>query len=239
MSPELPKTADEFVALTPEELGLRMLKLLAKQEMQGVGALQLGNVAELIKQRYSAHPEVVEATYEAWAWLNGQALLYEPSNLIGPTSIRKLSRQARILAAATDPVRSHSTRTLSKASLHPVIRDDVWGHYHRGKFDTAVFEALKAVEIRVREAGGYAVKDLGVSLMRKAFDPEKGPLTDFTAESSEREARAALFAGAIGSCKNPGSHRKVDLSEPDEAAEIIMLANHLLRIVDDRAGLKP
>ncbi|RYF49072.1 MAG: hypothetical protein EOO38_08760, partial [Cytophagaceae bacterium] len=50
----------------------------------------------------------------------------------------------------------------------------------------------------------------------------------------ERHARSELFAGTIGSYKNPQSHRHVALSDPDETAELILLANHLLRIVDER-----
>jgi uncharacterized protein (TIGR02391 family) len=134
----------------------------------------------------------------------------------------------------SDPRRAFSARRIPKDALHPKIREDVWALYHRGKYDTALFEAMKAVEVAVRDGAGLTDKDIGTSLMRKAFDPETGVLTDMNAEKAEREARSHLFSGAIGSYKNPHSHRNVNLDDPNEAAEIIMLANHLLRIVDGR-----
>jgi uncharacterized protein (TIGR02391 family) len=82
----------------------------------------------------------------------------------------------------------------------------------RNDLDEAVFAAFKAVEEAVRRAGGFAASDIGVSLMRKAFDKNTGPLADMSHPAAERDALAHLFAGAIGLYKNPHSHRTVALT---------------------------
>ena len=116
--------------------------------------------------------------------------------------------------------------------LHPRIAQKVWASFLRGDYDTAVFQAFKEVEVRVREAGNFASTELGTDLMRKAFG-KNGPLADLAAPDAEKDAVAHLFAGAIGCYKNPNSHRNVS-TKADEAAEMIVMASHLLGIVDKR-----
>ncbi len=238
--------ADALLALEPDELGLRLLPVLATWRQPGAQLQPSQFIPSIVgsannpdyRGQYPSNrrAEIEQALREAWAWLEGQALLVYDPGWMGPHEIRKLSRRAQRLGADPDARRVLSFRRIPKESLHPNIREDVWELFHRGKYDTAVFEAMKAVEVAVREAAGYTDADHGVDMLARAFHEEKGPLRDPNMQPAERSARRSLFIGAFGSYKNPHSHRNIALDDPDETAELISLACHLLRIVDSRAA---
>ena len=239
---------DVLLGLSPEELGGRILFVIRRRQAShrshGAPDLSPHNLTLEFWQTYSLpsayqqkREEIDLAFAEAWGWLQAQGLIISLANVGKSPGWFRLSRRALAFQNITDFSRfATAARVLPKSQLHPRIANPVWMAFMRGEFDVAVFQAMKAVEVAVREASALPNGLLGVALMRKAFDPETGPLTDLQAEKGERESCSALFAGAIGSYKNPQSHRDVRLDNPCEAMEIIMMANHLLRIVDVRSG---
>ena len=122
--------------------------------------------------------------------------------------------------------------TLVPALLfHKTIAKKAYPALRREEYDTAVFRAFKAVEVQVRKLSKLPADLVGTALMRKAFDAKSGALTDLKAPMGEREALSHLFAGAIGCYKNPHSHRDVDLTF-NEAFEMLLVASHLLQVLD-------
>ena len=184
--------------------------------------------------------EVDRALMEAWAWLTNQGILIrEPSQ---PAPWFFVSRRGKKLKSPDEFESYKKASLLADRQLHPLITSEVYPAFLRGKYDTAIFEAFREVEVAVREAGNFGPDDYGTELMRIAFRPEKkgqqvtpGPLTDTQLPAAEQEAMANLFSGAIGLYKNPQSHRHVP-THAEDAAEVIVFASQLLRIVD---RLKP
>ncbi|MBK8725173.1 MAG: TIGR02391 family protein [Holophagaceae bacterium] len=231
---------DVLVGLAQEELAEIVLQL-AKEHRQNnlthpqVIATQINGTPDMINgypQNRRRQAEIALA--EAWNWLSVQGLLIPEPGTNGNNGWMLLSRRAEALLA-NNSFKSY-TRSLDfpKSLLHPSIADEVWIDLARGDLETAVFKSFRAVEISVRTAGRFADTEIGTQLMRKAFDKTTGPLTDNRQPEAEREALAHLFAGAIGSYKNPHSHRTVTINDRADAQEMVVLASHLLRIVESR-----
>jgi uncharacterized protein (TIGR02391 family) len=229
----------------PEDLAPVLLKVARDTLQNGMFLPQTVNdqltgntvLAAIQQPVYSFHERyrISPLLSEVWGWIEQHGLIAPAADINGRNGWKIFTRKGE--QAAADPAalrRMQAAAQFPKSLIHPAIADKVWRALMRDDLADAVFVAFRAVEEAVRDAGGFAPTDIGVPLMRKAFDKNTGPLSDLSHPEPEREALAHLFAGAIGSYKNPHSHRTVTLAELRDAQEQIVLASHLLRIVDSR-----
>lgn len=229
-----------LLALEPEELGAQILLLLRERRERTFSlAGILHDLRQMSDHGDTGYPrprmhEIERALTEAFCWLEAQVLIVPPDQENGRNGYRTLSRRGSNLKTEEDLRQFRMARQLNRDLLHPAIAEKVWLAFMRGDFADAVFTAMRTVEIAVREAAGFPEGDHGVPMIRRAFHKDTGPLRDLGQEEAEREALMHLFAGAVGSYKNPHSHRNVPMEDAGEATEIVTLASHLLRIVDAR-----
>ncbi|MHB0981026.1 MAG: TIGR02391 family protein [Thermoleophilia bacterium] len=116
--------------------------------------------------------------------------------------------------------------------VHPLIVKRSFKLLNDGQFESAVLQAFKTIETKIREKINAGPEDVGVKLVRRAFHAEAGPLTDQSLPMSEREALANYMAGAFGYYKNPCSHRDVDMDFLSAFGRIVV-ASDLLKIIEE------
>jgi len=175
---------------------------------------------------------------EAWSWLQSEGLL---ARALDSHHLFFITRRGAAIKRREDFDSYRKGSLLPKHQLHPLIANAVYPIFLSGKYDTAIFEAFRQVEMAVREAGFLKEEPYyGSDLMRVAFRPvgEKkgqvitpGPLADPRLPVAEQEAMAHMFAGAIGVFRNSTGHRNVG-NTAEGAAEVIISASMLLRIVE-------
>lgn len=229
----LPANPDDFLALSPEEVAEGLFAYL--RSLSGPTSpnrYSMGLPYPLEGYPPEQFERLSKAVMEAWMCL-------ERDGLVAPKPGSRddfyfITRRGMALAERGGWPQLRAARLLPRELLHPVIEREARPEFVRGDYESAVFKAFKAVEVAVRKAAELPNSSYGVPLMRKAFDPASGRLTDKSAEPAEREALGHLFAGAIGVFKNPPSHRYVNPEDPAAVVEEIMLASRLMRFVDER-----
>lgn len=115
--------------------------------------------------------------------------------------------------------------------VHPEIVRKSFKLLNDGQFESAVLQAFKTIETKIRKKISAEPENVGVKLIRKAFHPENGPLTDYALPKAEREAFCNYIAGAFGYYKNPCSHRDVEM-DFISAFDRIVVASDLLKIIE-------
>jgi uncharacterized protein (TIGR02391 family) len=230
---------DDLLALEPEELAGVLMEIIPSVSQSAgflFGAL-VQQVQLLDGSGYSRHreSEVMLAFAEALEWLRYNGLIVRNPGQSAEWFL--VTRRGQQLRTRADVEAFAKASTLPIRLLQPRLLQKVRHLFARGDWDVAVVQAFKEVEVSVRSACGWGDDEHGVQMMRKAFHTTMGPLTDKSLVVPEREAELALFAGAIGHAKNPGSHREVEMGR-ETAARLIVFASHLLDIVEARAAIR-
>jgi len=221
---------------TPAELGtlpIPDLALLVLADFQQRGGWNARNWHRENEQWHEEHlrtPGLENRLAEAWAWLEAHALVAARFDQSSPDARQVTSEGRRALELGL--ARLHAAVRL-EGELLPEL-EKARRQFLQGDYEEAVFAAFRTVEETVRRQASADLSDLGVKLMRRAFKPHGGPLTDPEAEVGEQDAMSNLFAGAIGVFKNPSSHRTVSYDDPTIAAQAVLFADLLLRIMARR-----
>jgi len=233
---------EDVLALTPEDFGGVIIELIPPLLQNGMfnPAALIAQVYQIVGPSYppGSRRAIELATAEAISWLVTLGLLVPEPGQPSP-GFYVPTRRARSLKTRTDVDAFRRGRILPSELLPMLFAEKVVPLFRRGDHDIAVFQAFKEVEVAVRttanaKGAGYSDSEVGTPMMRKAFHPDIGPLTDQSLVAAEREAEMHLFAAAIGHAKNPTSHRDVAITAL-EAARLSVFASHLFDIVERRA----
>lgn len=158
---------------------------------------------------------------------------------------RRVMRPDQVVGQQPDPDYSPTGNAppgrVVLSGLHEAIAEHAGGLYASGHYSQAIFEALKALEVRVRQQS--ASDAFGRELMDKAFkgDPPPVDLRHASGRSGddEQEGFRFIFMGAIQGIRNPKGHDLVHQDDPERALEYLALASLLFRRLDDAGGSDP
>lgn len=222
-----PLSVPETIDMPLERLALQVLENFQARN----GWLRRNWLLE-VGQELAGDPQHVAASRalaEAMEWLFSHGLMAH-NDADNKTFVTRMG----LVTLALGPERMRAIERLG-LDLHPTLSPSRH-QFEAGQFETAVFTAMREVEISVRDAAQLPARLVGTDAMRAAFGPGK-PLADPDALAAEEENLAHLYAGAMGVFRNSTGHRRVRFADVTTAAEVVIFADLLLRLLDQRIEL--
>lgn len=108
--------------------------------------------------------------------------------------------------------------------------------FRDGYYTQSVEEAFKCLNNTVKDKSGLTDQD-GFGLMQNAFSANSPvlKLNDFvtSSEKNEQLGYMNIFAGAMAGIRNPRAHEHGIDDQPEIALELLILANHLMRRLEE------
>jgi uncharacterized protein (TIGR02391 family) len=216
---------DVAVELPVDELALVVLAdLVATNEWNEYNYLNAASQ----DPRYRRQDGALQALAEGLTWLRSRGFIARKPGQSADAAIF-VTRAGH--AALKHGIGRVSAEHRLQEGLHPLIERRCRRQFLLGEYEQAVFVAMKAVEVRVRDLARLGDETTGVDLMNRGFGPN-GMLTDPDAVKGEQEGTRMLFAGAYATLRNPTGHRDIDYDDVAEAAEAVVTASLLMRILD-------
>jgi uncharacterized protein (TIGR02391 family) len=232
--------------LTREELAQSVLAAMQQRCKDPIGGManRDGSVAELfsvsnqwgrtvmlehqLKKSLAKELQVAFNLLEEWGFAEAA------EGLNGKNGFMELTPEGRN-AVSTINVESVMQRShLVDSMLHRLLRESVASDFRGGRFNDSIFGAFKVLEMEIQTAACLTQTEHGSELLRRAFNPENGPLTDMTEKRSHRESLQKLFEGAFGRFRNVDAHGNRTFSDAFEPMQELMFVSRLLAIVDSR-----
>ena len=136
---------------------------------------------------------------------------------------------------AAPSARAAAIRRLGLEGLHPEVIQAASDLFTDTHYSQAIFEALKALEKRVKTQSG--IDKSGRELMVEAFRGSPPPI-DVSVEQGksgedEQEGFRFIFMGVTQGIRNPKGHELVTQDDPQRALEYLGLISVLFRRLDD------
>jgi hypothetical protein len=162
-------TASEALEMPLDELGMRVLWRLAATDWRAEAKWPLrspqivGWVTEWdqaqgnVRDAYAtlqANRDLLEALGEAWDWLSIEGLLGRQVWAQASPEAYFVTRRGRETLEAAEPLADLRARRRLGLELHPELAARLQSLTRAGAFEQAAFDALRQVEVRVRELAG-------------------------------------------------------------------------------------